>query len=254
MSNIFKLCSVNQDTIPSPSKHTYAKANPLLRLFILSFLSIHRITLHSTIHSPFLSLLPIDLTAKLCLSYKGLKRQSKQCALPFSSQNSCTAFSSLHPPTLFFLLFVKILSGWQVDWLDKNGKKQTDKGRNKKAVSYVLVCVSSHLWEMTFDGDPRLVPLSVNVTSFENSWQLFCHSMPSAYLLITLADGNDTCPLVWHMRASKCVYAHVCVEAITGCWQSMLSLLMCSKKVINLGWYLTIDSIRQKIMTPDRCW
>lgn len=147
MSNIFKLCSVNQDTIPSPSKHTYAKANPLLRLFILSFLSIHRITLHSTIHSPFLSLLPIDLTAKLCLSYEGLKRQSKQCALPFSSQNSCTAFLSLHPPHPFFSSSLSkfYLADRLIGWIRMERNKQI-KAETKRQFR-MCSCVCPHTSE-----------------------------------------------------------------------------------------------------------
>lgn len=50
------------------------------------------------------------------------------------------------------------------------------------------------------------------------------------------------------------MYVHVCVQAIIGCSQSTLSLLMWSKRVINLGWSVAIDSIREKIMTPDRGW
>lgn len=89
------------------------------------------------------------------------------------------------------------------DCLIGPGIKERQKQRNKQAAREGKVETERahlHLWEMTYDRDPSLISLRVNVKGLENSWHSFRHCTPSAYHHQTLHNGNDT---EYHMRSLK---------------------------------------------------
>lgn len=214
MSNILKLCSINQDTIPSPSKHTYTKANTLLWIFILSFLSIHHITLLSTIL--FFSLFPCWFDSQIMFVLEGAKTSVQAACVHFQQSKSlnCDFIFTFFP--LFYCLSKFYLADRLIGWVKYKETNRKSWNQNKGTLVCATTCVLMPLGNYLGLGS-SLVPLSANVKGFEKSW----HAL-SLYAL-SLSSPN-TGWWKWHMpirmpcKGIKNV--QVWVMTITGCsWQ-----------------------------------
>lgn len=112
-----------QSQPPSPTLH------PLISIYTSHYSSLHHPFAFSVCSSHWFD-------SQIVFVLEGAKTSVQAVCITFQQSKF------LHSDFIFtfFPPLVKVLSGWQVDWLDKNRKKQTDKGRNRWKES--LVCAS----------------------------------------------------------------------------------------------------------------